>query len=90
MNKGEHKPQARVGLTTLSPRRLATVKEACGYAKMGHTKLYEKLNEGAIVAYRREGRTLIDLDSIDAMHSIVLKLWKPEGKARGTRRARRK
>jgi hypothetical protein len=61
----------------IKPRRLATVKEACGYAKMGHTKLYEKINAGSIVAYKRDGKTLIDLDSIDAMHAKELKPWKP-------------
>lgn len=63
--------------TEAKPRRLATVKEACGYAKMGHTKLYEKIKAGAIVAYKRDTKTLVDLDSIDAMHGRELKPWKP-------------
>jgi hypothetical protein len=61
----------------IRPRRLATVKEACFYAKMGHTKLYEKINAEEIMAFRREGKTLIDLDSIDAMNDRELKPWKP-------------
>ena len=59
------------------PRRLGTVKEARAYAKMGNTKLYEKINEGAIIAYKRDGRTLIDLNSIDAMNDRELVPWKP-------------
>ena len=59
------------------PRRLATVKEACAYAKMGHTKLYEKINAKAIIAYKRGRKTLIDLDSIDVMNDRELKPWKP-------------
>jgi len=47
-------------------KRLATVKEACAYAKMGHTKLYDKINAGVIKAYKDGKRTLVDLDSIDA------------------------
>lgn len=60
-----------------TPRRLATVKEAMVYAKMGHTKLYEKIKGGAINAYKREGRTLICLDSVDAMNAKELVPWKP-------------
>jgi excisionase family DNA binding protein len=46
--------------------RLATVKEACAYGKMGVTKLYQKINAGTVVAYKDGKRTLVDLDSIDA------------------------
>jgi len=49
--------------------RLATVKEACAYGKFSHTKLYDFINDGRVVAYKRDGRTLIDLDSIDAMNA---------------------
>jgi excisionase family DNA binding protein len=56
-------------------KRLATVKEACVYAKMGVTKLYQKLNDGAIVAYRRGRQTLVDLDSVDAMNVRELEPW---------------
>lgn len=56
--------------------RLLTVKEACEGAKMGRTKLYEKINAGDIVAYKRGRRTLIDADSIDAMHERELTQWK--------------
>lgn len=58
------------------PRRLATVKEACAYAKMGRTKLYENINAKAIIAYKRGRKTLIDLDSIDVMNDRELKPWK--------------
>lgn len=57
--------------------RLATVKEACAYAKMSRTRLYEKINAEVIVAYKRDTKTLVDLDSIDAMHQQELKRWKP-------------
>jgi hypothetical protein len=59
------------------PRRLGTVKEARAYAKMGNTKLYEKINAGVIIAYKREGKTLICFDSIDAMNARELEPWKP-------------
>ena len=59
-------------------KRLATIKEACLYAKMGMTKLYERINAGQIKAYKRNRRTLVDLDSIDAMNERELVPWKPE------------
>ena len=61
-------------------KQLATVKEACAYAKMGQTQLYEHINAGHIIAYKRRRRTLIDLDSIDTMNASELTPWKP-GKA---------
>lgn len=62
----------------MSRKRLATVKEACIYAKLGMTKLYAKINEGVIKAYKHDRKTLIDLDSIDAMHDSELVPWKPK------------
>jgi Helix-turn-helix domain len=58
--------------------RLATVKEACAYAKMGMTRLYARISAGEIIAYKRNRRTLIDLDSIDALNARELKPWKPD------------
>ncbi|WP_247409229.1 helix-turn-helix domain-containing protein [Bradyrhizobium sp. 150] len=63
------------GLKARKPRRLATIKEACTYAKMGHTKLYEMINAKEIAAYKRGGRTLVDLDSIDTMNNRNLVPW---------------
>lgn len=54
-------------------KRLATVKEACAYARMGHSKLYLKISDGTVKAYKDGKRTLVDLDSIDA----TLVPWKP-------------
>ena len=70
------------------PPRLATIKEACIYAKMGRTRLYEKLNAKVLRAFTREGRTLIDLDSIDEMNKALLKPWVPRDQQAhgGTRR----
>lgn len=62
---------------TTPSTRLATVKEACIYAKMNRTTLYERINAEAIVAYKRGRKTLIDLDSVDAMNERELKRWKP-------------
>lgn len=57
---------------TTAPRpRLASVSDACAYGCMGHTKLYEYINQGKIIAFKRESRTLIDLDSIDAMNASL-------------------
>jgi hypothetical protein len=63
-------------------RRLATVKEACAYAKMGRSKLYLKMGSGEIKAYKREAQTFVDLDSIDALNNALLEPWVPERKRR--------
>jgi excisionase family DNA binding protein len=58
------------------PRRLATVKEACQYGRLSRTKLYEKLGAKVINAYKLDGRTLVDLNSIDDMLEALLE-WTP-------------
>lgn len=47
-------------------RRLATVKEACAYVRVGMTKLYDLIGKGEIAAFKLGARTLIDLDTVDA------------------------
>jgi hypothetical protein len=53
---------------------LATVREACVYGRFGHTKCYDYINEGKIIAYKRGRRTMIDLDSIDAFSASLLRI----------------
>jgi Helix-turn-helix domain len=60
--------------TTMSAMRLATVREACAYGRFGHTKCYDYINEGKIIAYKRGRRTMIDLDSVDAMHASLTRI----------------
>jgi len=60
------------------PQRLGTVREACAYGRFSHTKCYDYIGMGRIVAYKRDGRTFIDLDSIDAMHAKVLTKIEPK------------
>lgn len=64
----------------MNRKRLATVKEACIYAKLGQTKLYAKISAGDIKAYKHDRKTLVDLDSIDAMRDRELMPWKPNNK----------
>ena len=61
--KPQHAGTAAPGL------RLASIKEACAYGKFSRSKLYDYINAGWIAGYKRGGRTLIDLDSIDAMNA---------------------
>ena len=35
---------------------------------IGRTKAYRLINEGKIIAYKMEGQTMVDADSIDAYH----------------------
>ena len=51
--------------TAARPRRLVSVKRALEYADMGRTQLYEKIHANVIRAYKRGGKTMIDLNSID-------------------------
>jgi hypothetical protein len=60
------------------PRRLVSIKEACMYARISRTKLYQKLGTDVIKAYKRDGATLVDLNTIDAMHES-LEEWKSTG-----------
>ncbi len=63
------------------PRRLTSVKEACLYGRFGLTKCYAYINEGKIIAYKRGGSTLVDLDSIDAFHASLERI-RPKGGSR--------
>ena len=49
------------------PRRLGTVREACTYGRFSHTKCYDCIREGRIIAFKRDGRTLsASRDSLSA------------------------
>lgn len=64
----------RLDGSTAPPRRLATVRETMAYGRFSHTKCYDYINEGRITAYKRDGRTFIDLDTVDAMHAKLIKI----------------
>jgi hypothetical protein len=66
--------------TSAPEMRLATVREACLYGRFGHTMCYEYINDGSTIAYKRGGRTMIDLDSIDKFNKS-LKRIEPKGEA---------
>lgn len=54
-----------------TPRRLVSIKEACQYGRISRSTLYTKLNAGTVMAYKRGGKTMVDLNSIDAMHAAL-------------------
>ncbi|MCA1453975.1 helix-turn-helix domain-containing protein [Bradyrhizobium sp. BRP22] len=60
--------------TSAPARRLLTVREACEYGRFGHTKCYEYINAGEIIAYKRGHRTMIDADSIDAFNASLKRI----------------
>jgi hypothetical protein len=73
--KPSNKPlPSREDGTSAPAMRLATVREACEYGRFGHTKCYDYINTGKIIAYKRDGRTLVDLDSIDAFHASLTRI----------------
>ena len=52
-------------------RNLIPLKKALEKGGFGRTKAYRLINEGKIVAYRMEGQTMVDADSIEAYHSTL-------------------
>jgi hypothetical protein len=52
-------------------RNLIPLKRALVKGGFGKTKLYELIAKGKIVAYRMEGKTMIDADSIEKYHSSL-------------------
>jgi hypothetical protein len=58
----DHKPT-----TTRSHRRWGSRREACDKGCFGPTKLHDLINRELIIAKKLDGKTLIDLDSIDAL-----------------------
>lgn len=65
---------AREDGTSAPAIRLATVREACTYGRFSHTKCYDFINKGLIVAYKRGRRTMVDLDSIDAFNASLQRI----------------
>jgi hypothetical protein len=63
------------------PQRLGSVSEACTYGRFSRSKCYDYIRSGRIDAYRRDKRTFIDFDSIDAMHAAVLTKIAPSAPA---------
>jgi Helix-turn-helix domain len=55
-------------------RRLVDVKKACLYASVPRYRLYILIKAKKINAVKDGGRTLVDLNSIDAWHNS-LPLW---------------
>lgn len=52
-------------------RRLVPIKEACEYARISRSKLYLKMAANVIKAYKRDGKTMVDLNTIDDMHDTL-------------------
>jgi hypothetical protein len=52
-------------------RNLIPLKKALERGGFGRTKAYRLINEGKIVAYKMEGQTMIDADSIETYHMTL-------------------
>ena len=50
-------------------RNLIPLKRALVKGGFGKTKAYALIDQGKIIAYKMDGKTMIDADSIDAYHS---------------------
>ncbi|KRQ97088.1 hypothetical protein [Bradyrhizobium valentinum] len=52
-------------------RNLITLKKALERGGFRRTKAYKLIKKGKIVAYKMEGQTMVDADSIDAYHMTL-------------------
>ena len=52
-------------------RNLIPLKRALVKGGFGRTKAYQLIDQGKIVAYKMDGRTMVDADSIDAYHMTL-------------------
>jgi hypothetical protein len=52
-------------------RRLVPIREALPYIGCGLTICYELINSGQIIGVKLGGRTMVDLDSVDAYHKAL-------------------
>jgi excisionase family DNA binding protein len=52
-------------------RDLIPVKAAFARLGCSRSKLYKLINRGLVVAYKMGGRTMVDVDSIDAYHASL-------------------
>jgi hypothetical protein len=55
-------------------RNLIPLKKALERGGFGRTKAYKLIKKGKIMAYKMEGRTMVDAVSIDAYHMTPLAL----------------
>jgi len=63
--------RAMVDIDNNRQRRLVEFKDGCRYGKFGKTKAYELIAKKRIRAYKMEGKTMIDLDSVDEYHASL-------------------
>lgn len=52
-------------------RRLVEMNQACRYAGVSRTRMYQLIKEGKVTAYKDGNKTLIDLNTIDAYHNSL-------------------
>ena len=52
-------------------RRLITMKAACERGGFKKTKAYALINSGTITAYKMDGQTMVDANTIDAYHETL-------------------
>jgi hypothetical protein len=52
-------------------RNLIPLKKALERGGFGRTKAYQLIKKGKIIAYKMEGQTMVDADSIDAYHMTL-------------------
>jgi hypothetical protein len=55
----------------IEKRNLITMKAALAKGGFKLTKAYELINNGTLIAYKMDHKTMIDADSIDAYHASL-------------------
>ena len=71
-------------------RRYLRFFDACEYAQIGKTKMYEIAREGFITVKKSGARTLVDLDSLDAYLAALPPLREMQIRERGRRKRKRR
>jgi hypothetical protein len=69
-------------------RNLIPLKRALVKGGFGKTKIYELIDQEKITAFKMDGKTMIDADSIDAYHQSLPRI--PPGGGKQTPRRRTK
>ena len=72
----------------MEKRNLIPLKKALVKGGFGKTKAYELIDQEKIIAFKMEGKTMIDADSIEAYHQSLPRIQPGGGKPTPRRRTR--
>jgi hypothetical protein len=86
-NKGERLGTKKVVVMS-EKRNLIPLKKALVKGGFGKTKAYALIEKGKVIAYKMDGKTMIDADSIDDYHLSLARILPGRGKPTPRRRTK--